>query len=102
MYTNIYYILFARRINVIIYLSHFGSIIIRFRLDGIAERSDSRGSAVANILPTASTKINDTMPASPRAASPRTISRSLTSITDTSAAAAAQAAAASGNNNDII
>jgi len=68
----------------------------------VAERSDSRGSAVANMLPAISTKINDTIPTSPRATSPRTISKSLTSITETSAAAAAQAAAASGNNNDII
>ena len=83
-------------------LSYPATIMIRFRLDGVAERSDSRGSAVANMLATASTKINDTMPASPRAASPHTISRSLTSITDTSAEAAAQAAAASGNDNAII
>ena len=97
LYTNSY------RIIIFLYkLSHSESIIIRFRLDLVAERSDSRGSNVANMLPTVSTKINDTIPASPRATSPHTISKSLSSITETSAAAAAQAAAASGNNNAII
>ena len=97
LYTNSY-----RLITFLYKLSHSESIIIRFRLDLVAERSDSRGSAVANMLPAISTKINDTIPTSPRATSPRTISKSLTSITETSAAAAAQAAAASGNNNAII
>ena len=96
MYTNTY------RLIIHYKLSHSESIIIRFRLDLVAERSDSRGSNVANMLPTVSTKINDTIPASPRATSPHTISKSLPSITETSAAAAAQAAAASGNNNAII